>query len=1208
MRRTPGVLCLLGLCAALSSARATPIDGRTAARWSACPSWVTNPSLERAAAADGQRLVFTARGAGTEMPWTLGLRDGEMSGDDRYLLVRYRLEGASTQPGNYFLHGWEGTPGGRPLIVSDGVVADGRWHVAAVDLERLDAGEPIRQIALKLAVGEGGGARLSVERIWFAGALPSGASVAATPAPAETSVALDWGRIGVPLAAPGWITNPAPRHQAVVRRGVATFTVRGAGRAMRWPIALPEPIDLAAMPCLSVRYRLRGQPGRTAYAVWLGTDPSGKGARAWAPVLASNLRADGRWHTVDVRLGEPFRATNMAIGLDCDGEAAELALGPIRFAARPGRWPLRQALEHTVRQTAWPEGRGGFRALPPAARGGRRPGLLAHRLRLTDWFAGPHVIVDGVPFEVAADPTAAPQTGTVELGSVAVALPAGAREVYLLTAAAAPPLEPFGLDPKHPRAQEVLDQPEKVVLRIEYATGPSDDVLPVQAATGEWGMRRGLGVHVVHPDARRRAVRLTLREGMQTASFAILGVTVRAGAPRVREPAPFVIASAAAPGRLRPAHARPPAVAAGPLLVELGGPRGLRWRALEAPSLPGALACDPGPVFEVEIGGKSLPTDAWELLGTEPRGAGRRWRLRNRTAGLSAEVELVPGARGELLMRMSLRNEGARPVAATVRFPVLRGLRLGSAAGTWYVSGRRGGIVSAEAVRFRDPLGEPHPLQMDGFHSPRLGVALACLTHDTAARHHFVRLAKDARGGAWSPEYVEHDIAPGASFHATEAALALRPGGWRAVFDAYREWLATWYRAPRPKPWWERTFAFITRGAGPESWSDPRARGAVQPALDSARRYLGLCDYVHLFGWSGSTTYGMWGDYDHYDETVGGLDYFRGNIARAQAAGVGVGLYQDGYLSSPKGVQVGRHAAEWALEAADGIPSYVPEYDAYNECPYMPGWRAHLADVYGRVARETGARGLYIDEYGATDGRWLCRARGHGHNGYEIPYAGEVATLAAIRRAVGPKVALYTEYPPAEVTRTITDGSFTYQALWSADAAALAPHFIDLPRFAFPAFKQFHIIHYVPTRAGNAWILRFPFFNGESYNLGEPNLPDFDGPSLAFQRRALQVLCAHREAFTSPRPEPLVPTEIAGVFANRFPASKETVWTVYNAGGRTVRGVVLRVPHRPGARYVNAWEGTPLRPTIRSRMAEIALALGPRAVGCVAQVAPRATR
>jgi hypothetical protein len=205
---------------------------------------------------------------------------------------------------------------------------------------------------------------------------------------------------------------------------------------------------------------------------------------------------------------------------------------------------------------------------------------------------------------------------------------------------------------------------------------------------------------------------------------------------------------------------------------------------------------------------------------------------------------------------------------------------------------------------------------------------------------------------------------------------------------------------------------------------------------------------------------------------------------------------------------------------------------------------------------------------------------------------------------VGPDVALYTEYPPAEVSRQYLDGSFTYQALWSADQEPLAPHFIDLPRFAFPKFKQFHIIYYVTPRAGNWWLLKFPFFNGESYDIGQPGLPYFDEASLAFQRRAVQVLCAHREAFSSAQVEPLVPTEVAGVFANAFTAPKETVWTLYNANGRSVHGALLRVRPVPGASYANAWEDTPLRPEIKEGFARLALDLGPKAVGCVVQKRP----
>ena len=177
-------------------------------------------------------------------------------------------------------------------------------------------------------------------------------------------------------------------------------------------------------------------------------------------------------------------------------------------------------------------------------------------------------------------------------------------------------------------------------------------------------------------------------------------------------------------------------------------------------------------------------------------------------------------------------------------------------------------------------------------------------------------------------------------------------------------------------------------------------------------------------------------------------------------------------------------------------------------------------------------------------------------------------------------MALYTEYPSAEVSRQILDGSFTYQALWSADQEPLAPHFIDLPRFVFPQFKQFHIIYYVAPRDGNWWLLKFPFFNGESYDLGQPNLPGYDAAALAFQRRAIEVLCGHRDAFASHDVRPLVRTEAAGVFANEFRAERETVWTLYNANGRTVRGTLLRAGHVAGATYEDAWNGVSLQPEI----------------------------
>jgi len=1172
-----------------------PLDGASAPRWEPRTGWVQAVPDSYGVTNEAGALVFRAEGAGKELPWQITLNPDEIAGDAPYLVLRYRAEGLSDQAGNYFVHGWEGTPGGLTYAFSDEIEPDGAWHTLAVDLLKGEAQGDTLQIGVKVIVGAGATARLTIERIWFADELPPDARLARVPKAQRQSVVLDWRKVGELKPGPGWTTNPATDFGAVSEGTAVTFTVRGPGKQMRWPLTLPEPVDLARLPYFSLRYRASGQLAATTYAVWLGDDASGATGHSSHPLLAGDVRADGQWHTMAVQIKDRFTATQLAVGLDCAGDEATMTLDTIAFSSAAPRWPIAQSLPHEARAGAWPEGQDGWTVLPGAVTGGKPSPFLGLRLGLDDWFASTEITVSGIPFAVRSAPERTSQTGAVALGRLEMPLPATAREVYLLTASAAPPTEPWGIDWAHPKTVEMLSEPEKVVFEVRYAEGPPDFVLPLDLATARWGMKRGLGVCVVHPDPQRRPTALVLHDRMETASFAILGATMRTDAPRVAEPNWQDLA-----------YPLPPTGALGKVADRKFEAvlDGATWSREAVRTWPETVAWSKSPLFEVEIAGKTLPPENWRPFrpASVISAPGHTWVfLRNPEAKLRAEIAVTSTTHASLVLRMALANEGTEPVTATLRFPVLRGVRLGSAEDTWYLFGRRGGIINHAPVAFREPLGEPHPLQVDGFFNPKAGVALACLTHDKAAQHHFICLAKTADGGEWAPEYVERDLAPGKAFAAAEAELALCEGDWRAIFEAYRAWLKTWFTPPAEKPWWERTFAFITHNAHYDAFPDPKDRGALQPAIDDCLKYLGVCDYVHLFGWSSSKTYGDWGDYDHYDETVGGLDYFRGNIAKAQAAGVAVGLYQDGYLSCDKGQVAGAHAQQWAMKRADGSPNYVPEYGAYNECPYTGGWRKHLAEAYARIHRETGVKGMYVDEYGATDARWICRAKDHGHNGYEVPYAGEVEMLKGLREAVGAEVALYSEYPPAEVSRQILDGSFTYQALWSADQEPLAPHFIDLPRFAFPQFKQFHIIYYVSPRAGNWWLLKFPFFNGESYDLGQPNLPGYDAAAMAFQRRAIEVLCGHREAFSSHQVTPLVRTEIAGVFANEFRAANETVWTLYNANGRTVRAPVLKVKHAAGATYEDAWARKPLQPKIEGGLALIAVDLGPKAVGCVVQ-------
>jgi hypothetical protein len=1207
------LLWFIGLLLGTPGLAAAPaIDSSSAPLWKPCTTWVQKPPAKYEVLNRTGALVFRVEGAGSEMPWIVDLKDLGLTGDERYLLVRYKAVGMSTRPDVYFLHGEEGTHGGRTYAMADSLKTDGQWHTLAVDLVAVEPPESTHFLAIKVAAGERGLATLTVDKIQFAERLPADAQLAPLPPrPTTSTITVDWRRAGSVAPVRGWVPTPAEQFSAMPHGGEMSFAVRNKGKGMRWLLKLPEPIDLRRLPCVSFRYRASGQLVPSTYAVWLGGKGSGVAGDSVIAVSAGDLRGDGAWHALSTKVSAGFIATQLAVGLDCDGDEARLTLDAISFSSRPLRFSTGQSLDYAPLGAAWPAGKSGFIAAPVEIQGGTASPFFAQRLGLSDWFETDRIRVGQVPLVVERDLGRLQHSPLATFGDLRLKLPPGVREVYLLMAAAAPATEPWGLDPARPKLQDVLNVPEKLFFEIRYDTGSADRVLPLDAATGQWGLRRGLSLSVVHPDPARRATELLLADRMQTATFAIVGATMRTAAPRIAEPnwndlsrglAPVDRScSTAAPG----CGSRLTQPGAAVLQAQFDTRRGLSWSRLAAPSAGEELACTPGPLFQVTMAGRVIPNDDWTLEKTEPLDTGHRFLLRDRKAALAATVECVPSEGNQLLLRMTLTNRGKTATKATLHFPMLDGVRLGTAADTWYLCGKRGGIVQAADIRVREPLGEHHPLQMDGFFDPATGLALACLTHDTVAQHHFVNLAKSHDGGQWSIEYVDRDLAPGATFTTTEAALVLRVGGWRAIFAAYTDWLRSWFRPAAPrKDWFEKVFAVASGNVHFDACADPQARSAIQPMVDTMLKQVGLCDTVHLFGWGASRVYGEWGDYDHYEE-IGGRERFRNNIAALQKKGIPVSLYLDAYLSCQAGQSVGAHAKQWAMKRADGSPQYIKEYHGYNQCPYVKGWQDYLSQTYRRVRNELGPQILYIDEAGATDGRWACWAHDHGHNGYEIPYAGEVSLLRRIRAAVGPDLALYTEYPPAEVSRRYLDGSITYQALWSADEEPLAPHFIDLPRFAFPDFKQFHILSYAVSRAGNWWLMKFPFFNGEVYRVGIPGLPGImDEPAAAFLRRAVQIQCAHREAFASKDVCPLVATEVPGVFANRFAARGEIVWTVYNANGRNVRKPVLRVRHVAGASYEDAWNGLRLAPAMEDGHAVVALELDPKGVGCLVERLP----
>ena len=105
-----------------------------------------------------------------------------------------------------------------------------------------------------------------------------------------------------------------------------------------------------------------------------------------------------------------------------------------------------------------------------------------------------------------------------------------------------------------------------------------------------------------------------------------------------------------------------------------------------------------------------------------------------------------------------------------------------------------------------------------------------------------------------------------------------------------------------------------------------------------------------------------------------------------------------------------------------------------------------------------------------------------------------------------------------------------------------------------------------------------------------------------FLRKAFAILNDYEDAFCSDDVEALVPTLRPTVYANRFSGDANTAWTLFNAEYRTFRGDCLRVPHKAGTRYLDAFTERELAVMIEDGVATIPVELGPRAVGCVVAV------
>ena len=999
----------------------------------------------------------------------------------------------------------------------------------------------------------------------------------------------------------------------------------------------------------------------------LAKDSAGKPS-ATTLVSAQDLVSDGRWHRLVVQRPYPTKPTAWRVLLDSDDSRSWFEMRRLEWVASPDQ------AGPAIAEDKQPAQRPDLQPLPLAFNDRydlllKRPTMRVENDTATldggAWFTRDEVTLGGIPFRVESEPGAdnliapppepkenndlvdhfgirAPRRVVAPVSRdsrITVPVHREASEVFLMLAAEMPGRE---LGYFSGRSPTTLDTVEELAVELVYESGVRDLAFPYSILDGRHLIRRTLGLYAV-PASGERLAEVVLHNRKLGARVHLAAMTVNTGKQRLfpslaEEPRLLT----AVPGALDPSL-KPFARREGDLLKlgnahygltldasKLMSPVALTHRRLNQ----GAARVAPAPLLEMEVAGKAIPPQQWKLESIKELPLGFEVNYRSTDASLpvrctvTARTDDSPEAR----LALSMSNEGAQPVDAEIRFPVLRGLQLGEAADLRCFFPQYRNALGGERATYYAYAGVAFPVQFFDVFDERTGAGVWLRTEDLADGQRNYFLSKQDDGASLHVEYpgLTTRLPSGDTTAFPVTTLGFHAGDWRAAADRYRDWLATWYRPVKAqdKAWLRESFwllAEITDGVpAPYSklppWYAPEKKKVLfRDILAEWERKSGhKPDILHLWGWTyDPKTIQHWGEYGGRDyDNVGGQPAFKEAIADTQNnLGIPMSLYINATLCS-KDTPAGQRLADKALQLPDGKP-FIRYRDTYCMCHATPEWIGHQIQTYQRLVRETGAKMLYVDQQATVQDIvkktfCVCFNPTHGHPVPNRVNETDHRFIRALREAVPGEVALYGEFPYTDTTTQFYDSAIHYYFHRGA-GKRFSPIFdaesndrtdevaLNLYRFLFPKLMHLDLPLGITY---NSWHpLKFTFFNGEAIYDSFWNIDESRGH--AFITRAYELKKRFKDCFAGDAPEMLVPTERASVYANRFPGKDRTVWTLYNARPNTVRGEVLVVPHHEGATYRDEWTDKEIHPELRDGQAVLSLELGPQSIGCVSQTIRR---
>ncbi len=1159
------------------------------------PEWLGNASAEtRVEVAEGI-ASFIVPEPNHGMKWSYTPDERPDIGFYPWLVIRYRAVNYDPNKPDYLV--WVNTDGDRMRLFRGRINADGQWHTAAVNLLDFGSGTHVREIALQTQTDETGDGRLDVDWIAFADVPPEDAETgdAALGPDQVTELQAEEMRF---TPHTDWLSNPADDVATAPTDAGLRFTVAEAGRGMKWSHDLEESVEDAQW--LAVRYRAEGVRRINDYFVYIAATGGGASESEQYCIYLNEIVSNGSWNVAVGAVRIP-RTGALAVQVQAADADASIEIDSFRFSRHRPERHISDTLEIAEADTA-PAG-----ALDVPA-GDRPLGELFRVMGYDDALQPGAYTVEGVPF--AVDETVS-MTDLTEDDAVAIDVGQRASEVLLLLGLRAPQTEEESYGGGALRS---VTQPHRFLARLHYADGTAREIFPISVRSGQFEIERGLGVYMLPAEPQKTLVRVELQDTMDRGSLAVMGAALRGpDEPMFAQLHPQPTPPRPVPA-MREAAAGEPEITVRGDRVLIVGQRLYAEMDLSAQMAITLLGTDyiggapfevaSEPLFVLKVNGEEVPPEALAFDGHDVMDGAHRFVYACEEPAVRVLVRLSPHEDGSLVIYLSAHND----TTATADIE-LHGPRIGDIIprsddeNLWYMHPRCGCAISDAPVSLSETYGGRCPMQVMSAYLPT-GGGLYLMTRDaTASLYRWYELAKHDGRVNMGIRYLQQPVRAGEQFSALPTQLGGHPGDWHQAIAHYREWVDTWFEPFTPrKQWFREVFNFrqqflhFTLPSDSGMFDEETDTYHFEEVLARDAELFGGVDYLHLFDWGWTQETGRCGDYRPW-ETLGGLDAFRSAVQRTQGRGIPVGLYMEGMLVSPE-ADIAEQAKQWEMRWKGGEinPQFAP---SMNMCSSHPGWRDYLSGVYGRVQDQVGNRGFYIDQYGFSNHRKVCWREDHPHPIPSSPVQGERLTTRAVRDAIRPTTALYTEETPCDVTMQIQDGSFTYNIARARDE--LSPTHLNLARFVFPDFKTIEIIRCDRPLGSNVAAVGRVFFNGEAIWLEGVADRWFGAHTLEMIRHCYSILHGNLDAFTSEDVTPLVPTLAGDVYANEFRCGRGTVWTLYNAAHMGHDGPALSVEHTDGATYVDLWTGKTLDPEVRDGRAILEADLSPRGFGCVAQ-------